>query len=229
MRLPGRATRASRCSARSASISTLAVSCGGCQNEVVQTACSSRSAARCTERRPQLVVLALGEHQPAQPVAVRHGAPGDQRGHLGGAHPFELAARREQHRPPQVEPHEYGAIALLAKHFRVRLAGARGHAPVDRAQVVTGLDRAATRRIRHRDPCTATDGRPTVTTRTRGAVSWMASPAARNRTRSASSTRAGDCVVRAADSAIRALRSSRAACRRSRPACGRKLRLRSRR
>src|SRR5687768_18264693 len=39
----------------------------------------------------------------SEPIAVRNGAPGDERGHLGRAYAFVCAARREQHRPRSEE------------------------------------------------------------------------------------------------------------------------------
>jgi hypothetical protein len=61
---------------------------------------------------------------------------------ISAARTPEGPTRREQHRPAQIEPDEHGPIALLAKHFGVRLAGARRDAPIHRAQIVAGLIRS---------------------------------------------------------------------------------------
>ena len=78
----------------------------------------------------------------AQLVAVRNGAPREDRGRLCGRHGLERAARREQHGPAQIEPHDDAVVVTSHEGFakpdpRVfRLAAKRAGATLDGAWVV---------------------------------------------------------------------------------------------
>jgi len=136
--LPRRAPSQPFCSARLRTISTLAVDLGAARTKACiwpeQPQRGAHRAGRSSWCSPS------EKHQPAEPVAVPHGAPsGSARPSPRRGTPFELDARRETASVAAVEPDEYGQIAAPRGILRVRLDGARGHAPVDRAQVVTGL------------------------------------------------------------------------------------------
>ncbi len=89
--------------------------------------------------RADFPVAGIVEDETADPVAAVEGAPGQQARQLARQYRFETVAGAEEHAAALVDHHQHGAFPLLAKQLGVRIAGARGDAPVDRADIVTGL------------------------------------------------------------------------------------------
>ena len=79
-----------------------------------------------------------GERESAGAVAVLDRGPGEQRGRLGRHYRLERPPGAEAHAPAKVHDEEDGALALLVEQLGMGMAGARGHPPVDVADVVAG-------------------------------------------------------------------------------------------
>ena len=79
-----------------------------------------------------------GECEPADPIAVRHRGPCEQRGRLCRHHRLERPAGAETHVLAEVHDEQDRTIALLVEQLGMDAAGARGHPPVDAADVVAG-------------------------------------------------------------------------------------------
>ncbi len=86
--------------------------------------------------RPQRLEPTVVEHHRADAVARAEDAPGGERRGLGRRHRLQRQPRSEEHREALVHHHERRPVLLLVVDARVRLAGAGGDAPVDRAHVV---------------------------------------------------------------------------------------------
>ena len=79
-----------------------------------------------------------GEHEPAGAVAAPDRGPGEQGSRLGRHHRLECPPGAEAHPPAKVHDEEDRALALLVEQLGMGMAGARGHPPVDVADVVAG-------------------------------------------------------------------------------------------